>query len=91
MIVIVLERVPSGLRGELSRWLLEPRAGVFVGTVSAMVRDRLWERACKHARGGSCLLIHPSDTEQGFTMNVCGDPRRTVVDFEGLQLIRRPE
>ena len=39
MIVIALERVPVGLRGELSRWLLELRPGVFVGKVSALVRD----------------------------------------------------
>ena len=41
MIVMILENVPTSLRGELSRWLLEPRAGVFVGHVSARVRDKL--------------------------------------------------
>ena len=34
MIIMILENVPVGLRGELSRWLIEPRAGVFVGHVS---------------------------------------------------------
>ncbi len=41
MVVIILEKVPAGLRGELTRWLLELKAGVFVGKVSAMVRERL--------------------------------------------------
>ena len=35
MIVMILEKVSVGLRGELSRWLIEPRTGVFVGQVSA--------------------------------------------------------
>ena len=91
MIVLVLERVPASLRGELTRWLLEPKAGVFVGTVSAMVRDKLWERACKHARDGAGLLIYPANSEQGFAMRTCGQTRRLVVDFEGLQLIRIPD
>ena len=44
--VMLLERVSPGLRGELTRWLLELKAGVFVGRVSAMVRERLWATAC---------------------------------------------
>ena len=42
MTVLVLERVPAGLRGFLSRWFLEVQANVFVGTVSSRVRDNLW-------------------------------------------------
>jgi CRISPR-associated protein Cas2 len=91
VIVLVLERVPTSLRGELTRWLLEPKAGVFVGTASAMVRDKLWERACKHARDGAGLLIYPSDTEQGFAIRTCGTTRRAIVDFDGLQLVRIPD
>ena len=44
MVVLVLERVPTSLRGELTRWMLEPKAGVFVGTMSALVREQLWEK-----------------------------------------------
>ena len=42
MTVIVLEKVPVALRGELTRWLLEIASGVFVGTISGLVRDLLW-------------------------------------------------
>ena len=42
MIVLILERVPVGLRGELTRWLLEAKAGVFVGkVVDRQRRDRV--------------------------------------------------
>ena len=91
MIVLVLERVPAGLRGELTRWLLEPRAGVFVGTVSGLVRDKLWERACRRSGVGGGLLVYSTDAEQGFALRVCGSTRRSVADFDGLQLIRLPE
>ncbi|MEI8259518.1 MAG: type I-E CRISPR-associated endoribonuclease Cas2e, partial [Deltaproteobacteria bacterium] len=42
LIVIVVERATPGLRGQLTRWMLEVRAGVFVGTLSSRVRDKLW-------------------------------------------------
>ena len=90
MVVLVLERVPKGLRGELTRWLLEPKAGVFVGSVSGMVRDLLWEKVCRESRGGGCTMIHTSNREQGFAIRMHGDPSRQVEDFEGLFLIRVP-
>jgi CRISPR-associated protein Cas2 len=89
MVVMILERVPVSLRGELTRWMLEPKAGVFVGTVSGMVRDRLWQKACSEARGGGAILIHSSDTEQGFAVRLWGSPRRAIVDFEGLWLVEQ--
>lgn len=88
MTVMILERVPAGLRGELTRWMLEPKAGVFVGTLSAMVRDRLWEKACKGAAGGGCLLLYTTNNEQGFAARIWGETSRTIEDFEGLFLVR---
>ena len=90
MIVMILEKVPPSLRGELTRWFLEPKAGVFVGRVSAMVRDRLWDKACGEARDGGCLMIHASNTEQGYAIRSWGRTARTVEDFEGLFLVRMP-
>lgn len=91
MVVFILERVPPGLRGELSRWLLEPKAGVFVGSVSALVRDLLWDKVCQDSRGGACLLIHNAAREQDFAIRTWGETSRQVVDFEGLLLIRIPQ
>src|ERR1039457_2863556 len=51
MVVLVLERVPPGLRGELTRLMLEIRSGVFVGTLTSVVRDRLWRKACQEMAG----------------------------------------
>lgn len=88
MVVLILERVPPGLRGELTRWFLEPKAGVFVGRVSARVRDRLWEKACMQAREGGCVMIHMSNNEQGFRISSWGKTARSIEDFEGLFLVR---
>ena len=92
MIVMILEKVPARLRGELTRWLLEPHTGVFVGHVNAMVRDRLWEKCCKQRGGaGGVLQAWSTNTEQRFKMRMHGQTRRRIVDFEGIQLICIPE
>ncbi|MCX7622364.1 MAG: type I-E CRISPR-associated endoribonuclease Cas2e [Thermomicrobium sp.] len=90
MIVLILERTAPSLRGELTRWLLEPRAGVFVGRVSARVRDRLWEKVCRSPSVGAAILLYTTNTEQGFALCVYGDPARELVEHEGLWLIRYP-
>ncbi len=90
MVVLILERVPGGLRGDLTRWLLEPRSGTFVGSLPAGVRDRLWAKACKEARDGSCTMIAHARNDQGFTVRVHNEPQRSIVDFDGLALVRLP-
>lgn len=90
MVVIILERVPSSLRGELTRWMLELRAGVFVGRLSALVRDTLWEYVCDQMREGAGFLVYHSKSEQGFSLRSCGRTNRGLRDFEGLTLITIP-
>jgi CRISPR-associated protein Cas2 len=90
MVVMVLAKVPVSLRGELTRWLIEPHPGVFVGHVNAMVRDRLWDKCCAAKRAGGVLQIWTTNTEQRFQMRAHGDTRREIVEFDGLQLIRLP-
>ena len=90
MQVYVLERVPKGLRGEFTRWMLEVKAGVFVGNVSALVRDKLWDRACRETKGGSALLLHTTNNEQGYTARLWGEPSYYPADCEGMWLVRRP-
>ena len=77
------------LRGALSRWLLEPKAGVFLGNPSARVRDELWERAIKKARDtGAILQIWTDQNPQGFSYRQFGERSRVFADLEGLALIR---
>lgn len=91
MIVLVLTAVPPGLRGDLSRWLIEVAPGVFCGRVSRRVRDRLWERVQAGARGGSAVLVAASgDREQGCEILTCGRDRWVPADYDGLTLMRKP-
>jgi CRISPR-associated protein Cas2 len=88
MVVIILESVPIGVRGELTRWLLELRAGVFVGNVSAMVRDKLWEIICdKLRKKGGGFLIQSTNTEQGYAIRSVGTTTKIVEDYDGLLLV----
>ena len=91
MVVLILEKVPVGLRGLLSRWMLEVKAGVFVGRCSAMVREQLWLQATGRARGWSGIIMaYSADNEQGFAVRLFGETSRMVEDFEGIQLVRIP-
>ncbi len=87
MVVMILENIPPSVRGELTRWLMELRAGVFVGKVSAMVRDRLWETVCSKAgKKGGGFLIHPANTEQGYAIHSTGTTTKAIEDYDGLLL-----
>lgn len=88
MVVIVLENASPKLRGELTRWLLETKPGVFVGKVSAMVRQRIWGKVVESNGTTGAVMLYASDSEQGFSMEMCGEPTRQVIDIEGIQLIK---
>ena len=87
---MVLVAVPPNIRHALTRWMTEPAAGVFVGTMSARVREELWRTVENETHGGWALLMYPDDTEQGFSIRTCGEDRRRIIDLDGLQLAALP-
>ncbi|MBE0417732.1 MAG: type I-E CRISPR-associated endoribonuclease Cas2 [Coriobacteriia bacterium] len=89
MTVIVLTACPTGLRGHLTRWLLEISAGVFVGSVNARVRDLLWDRVVELSSGGRALMVFSVDGEQHLSFKV-HDHQWEPADYDGVTLIRRP-
>ncbi|GAA3750330.1 type I-E CRISPR-associated endoribonuclease Cas2e [Salinactinospora qingdaonensis] len=89
MTVIVLTNCPEGLRGFLTRWLLEISAGVFIGGPSARIRAALWAEVQQYAGNGRALLAYSTNNEQGFTFETY-DHKWRPVDHEGLTLIQRP-
>ncbi|PDW01456.1 type I-E CRISPR-associated endoribonuclease Cas2e [Candidatus Viridilinea mediisalina] len=90
MTVIVLERVPASVRGELSRWMLEIHTGVFVGSLSAKVRDLVWQQICEQMSDGAGFLVYQTNNEQGFAIRSRGTTNRKVIEVEGLFLVRIP-
>ncbi len=88
MVVVTLELVPPRLRGGLTRWLTEIGPGVYVGRVSAMVREQLWDLVVKEAAGtGRAVMVNRTNNEQGYEIRMHGDSSRRVVDVDGLQLV----
>ncbi|MBU3032314.1 type I-E CRISPR-associated endoribonuclease Cas2e [Paracoccus marinaquae] len=88
MMVIVLVNAPPRLRGRLAAWLLEIRAGVFVGDYSARTRARIWDQVTAHIEEGDAVMVWKAPTDQGFDFATVGRNRRMPVDFDGLKLVQ---
>jgi CRISPR-associated protein Cas2 len=87
VLVIVLENAPPRLRGRLAVWLLEIRAGVFVGNYSRRTREMIWEQVKFGIEDGNGVIAWTSGNDAGFDFETCGKNRRRPVEFEGLRLI----
>ena len=88
MCVVVTEAVPNRLRGRLAVWLLEVRAGVYVGNVSRRIREMIWYQIINLIEGGNVVMAWATNTESGFEFVTCGKNVRTPIDFEGLRLVK---
>jgi len=87
MLVIVVENVPHRLRGRLAVWLIEIRAGVYVGDLSAKVREMIWAQMVDGIEGGNAIMAWSTNTESGFDFLTLGENRRLPVEFDGLKLV----
>jgi CRISPR-associated protein Cas2 len=87
MLVIVVENVLPALRGRLAVWLLEVRAGVYVGVYGRKVRDMLWEQVEGGLGEGNAVMAWSAATESGFDIRTAGKNRRIPVEFDGLTLV----
>ena len=87
MLVIVLENAPPRLRGRLAIWLLEIRAGVYVGNYSARVRDYIWHQVEKGIEDGNAVMAWRVNNEAGFDFVTLGTNRRTPMEMDGVKLV----
>jgi len=87
MLVIVVENVPPRLRGRLAVWLLEVRAGVYVGNYSRRIREMIWENVEAGIGDGNAVMAWTTGTESGFDVLTLGENRRIPVDFDGMKLV----
>jgi len=88
MIVLVVTACPAGLRGDLTKWLMEIAPGTFVGNPTARIRDLLWQRTVELCKDGQALLVHNSDCEQGMEFRTHRH-QWTPTDFDGIKLMVR--
>lgn len=89
MTVLILIAAPEGLRGHITRWMVEVAAGVFVGRVSSRVREALWETIVDRVGDGQAVLIQPASNEQRWSVRTAGKDRWYPVDYDGLILSAR--
>lgn len=87
MLVIVVENAPPRLRGRLAIWLLEVRAGVYVGRYSRKVREMLWDQVTAGIEDGNAVMVWRTNTESGFDFLTIGRNRRIPVEWDGLKLV----
>lgn len=87
MLVVVTEAVPPRLRGRLAVWLLEIRAGVYVGDMSRRIREMIWQQVEELAEDGNVVMAWATNTESGFDFITYGENRRMPVEFDGLRLV----
>lgn len=86
MIVITLTKVPNSLRGDLTKWYQEIQTGVYVGNVSARIRDQLWDRIMKNIGHGEATMVYNAQNEVGYQFRTTRKDRE-VVNFDGIPLM----
>ena len=87
MTVIVANDTPPYVRGMLKRWFIEPRANVFVGTVSSRTRDNVLEYLRRNAPDFGMLMVASDASSQGFVISSFGETKRRPTRHCGLHLI----
>jgi len=87
MLVIVVENAPARLRGRLAVWMLEVRAGVYVGDLSAKVREMLWNQVREGIEDGNAVVLWTTNNEAGFDFMTIGKNRRVPRVMDGVQLV----
>lgn len=86
-VVVVTENVPPRLRGRMAIWLLEIRAGVYIGDVSKRTREMIWEQLSEGSEDGNVVMAWASSHESGYEFQTLGKNRRLPVEFDGLRLV----
>lgn len=87
MLVIVVENAPPRLRGRLALWLLEIRAGVYVGNYSARLREHIWSHVEAGIEDGNAVLAWRANNEAGFDFITLAANRRVPVEIDGAKLV----
>jgi CRISPR-associated protein Cas2 len=87
MMVVVVENVPPRLRGRLAVWLLEVRAGVYVGNYSRRTREMIWSEVMASTGEGNAVVAWAAPNDAGFSFETWGVNRRQPVDLDGFRLV----
>ena len=87
MLVIAVNNAPPRLRGRLAVWLLEIRAGVYVGDYSRRTREMIWNQVKDEIEDGDAIVAWAVPNDVGYDFDTCGINRRMPTDLDGLKLV----
>ena len=88
MLVIAVSNAPPRLRGRLAVWLLEIRAGVYVGSYSRRTREMIWSQVRDEIEDGDAIIAWAASNDAGYDFDTCGVNRRIPVDLDGMKLVQ---
>lgn len=93
MVVIVTRDVEPRFRGFLASCMLEIAPGVYTSPgMTAGIRERIWRVLSDwHAALGGKIVMTWHDRTQpaGQALAFLGEPPKTIVDHEGIHLVKR--
>jgi CRISPR-associated protein Cas2 len=90
VLCIIGENLPAKLAGWISHWLIEVQPQVYIGVVSARVRDQLLQQVRNQlATGGGATAVYSARTEQGLMIKTYGATTQRVVDLDGVLLMAK--
>jgi CRISPR-associated protein Cas2 len=87
MMAVIVNNAPPRLRGRLAVWLLEVRAGVYLGVYGAKTREMIIKQVKGLIGEGDAVVAWDAPNDAGFVFETFGPNRRVPVDFDGLQLV----
>ena len=85
--VAITENVPPRLRGRLAVWMLEVRAGVYVGDIDRKTREMIWQNLSHGVGEGNAVLVWSTNNASGFDFQTIGANRRVPINLDGLTLV----
>lgn len=88
MLVIAVNNAPPRLRGRLAVWLLEVRAGVYLGNYSRRTREMIWRQVRDELEDGDAVIAWASTNDAGFDFDTWGLNRRIPGNLDGFKLVR---
>lgn len=95
LIVIASQNLSPGVRGALTKWMLEIGPGTFVGDLPKRIASELWTHVddwCEGdgaAFGSRATFVQTATTEQGYVFATSGNGRYIPVEHAGLWLVER--
>lgn len=93
MMIVIAEQIAPALRGWLATHLLEVQPHVFVGVVSARVRQQIINEVRQHIKppiGGATIVYADTTATHALEIVTVGQTTYVRHDFDGLPLMMLP-